>query len=212
MHPSTVPAKRDLSHVEDAPYDDHREPRRTRKTSSLSFPTSFPTAHPVVTTNERRRVNPEALATRLGPEVVAALDALIPAGSSEMPSFQARKSVQERYKIDRRHIYDYFHAKGLRVERCVGASASKTPTRPTADDLIMVGRESVSPTDKVRRSTLRFTSCNYSCTSFAVSGSRRSSHATELPTWHVIFGVGPARGPLLPGSSSDVSSHAGTLS
>ncbi|KII88440.1 hypothetical protein PLICRDRAFT_110375 [Plicaturopsis crispa FD-325 SS-3] len=32
-----------------------------------------------------------------------------------MPSFAARRELQERYDIDRRHIYDYFHSKGLRV-------------------------------------------------------------------------------------------------
>ncbi|OAX42663.1 hypothetical protein K503DRAFT_682857 [Rhizopogon vinicolor AM-OR11-026] len=32
-----------------------------------------------------------------------------------MPSFAARKELQERYNIDRRHIYDYFHSRGLRV-------------------------------------------------------------------------------------------------
>ncbi|EGO05265.1 hypothetical protein SERLA73DRAFT_129118 [Serpula lacrymans var. lacrymans S7.3] len=32
-----------------------------------------------------------------------------------MPSFAVRKELQERYNIDRRHIYDYFHSKGLRV-------------------------------------------------------------------------------------------------
>jgi hypothetical protein len=32
-----------------------------------------------------------------------------------MPSFAVRKELQERYKIDRRHIYDYFHSNGMRV-------------------------------------------------------------------------------------------------
>ncbi|KAF9225394.1 hypothetical protein BS17DRAFT_661456, partial [Gyrodon lividus] len=32
-----------------------------------------------------------------------------------MPSFAVRKELQERYNIDRRHIYDYFHSRGLRV-------------------------------------------------------------------------------------------------
>ncbi|KAG2076825.1 hypothetical protein BDR04DRAFT_1002190 [Suillus decipiens] len=32
-----------------------------------------------------------------------------------MPSFAVRKELQERYNIDRRHVYDYFHSRGLRV-------------------------------------------------------------------------------------------------
>lgn len=64
---------------------------------------------------ERRRVNPESLALRLGPELVRDLDSLIPPGSRDMPSFAARKELQERHKVDRRHIYDYYHSKGLRV-------------------------------------------------------------------------------------------------
>lgn len=66
-------------------------------------------------TFERRRVNPESLALRLGPELVHDLDALVPPGSRDMPSFASRKELQERHKVDRRHIYDYYHSKGLRV-------------------------------------------------------------------------------------------------
>jgi hypothetical protein len=65
--------------------------------------------------HQRRRVNPESLALRLGPELVRDLDALIVSGNMEMPSFAVRKELQERYNIDRRHIYDYFHSRGLRV-------------------------------------------------------------------------------------------------
>lgn len=64
---------------------------------------------------QRRRVNPESLALRLGPDLVRDLDALITPGNTEMPSFAVRKELQERYSIDRRHIYDYFHSRGLRV-------------------------------------------------------------------------------------------------
>ncbi|KAI6112499.1 hypothetical protein EDD16DRAFT_1484655 [Pisolithus croceorrhizus] len=32
-----------------------------------------------------------------------------------MPSFAVRKELQERYNVDRRPIYDYFHRRGLRV-------------------------------------------------------------------------------------------------
>lgn len=65
--------------------------------------------------HQRRRVNPESLALRLGPDLVRDLDALITPGNTEMPSFAVRRELQERYNIDRRHIYDYFHSRGLRV-------------------------------------------------------------------------------------------------
>jgi len=65
----------------------------------------------------KRRVNPDSLASRLEPALVQEMDALILLGNSEMPSFAVRKDLQERYQIDRRHIYDYFHSKGLRVVR-----------------------------------------------------------------------------------------------
>lgn len=63
-----------------------------------------------------RRVNPERLATRLDPRLVAEMDALIVPGA-KMPSFSIRKDFQERYCVDRRHIYDYFHSRGLRVAK-----------------------------------------------------------------------------------------------
>ncbi|KAF9270830.1 hypothetical protein L218DRAFT_848869 [Marasmius fiardii PR-910] len=34
-----------------------------------------------------------------------------------MPSFAIRKELQERYQVDRRHLYDYFHSRGLRVAK-----------------------------------------------------------------------------------------------
>ncbi|KAK2461502.1 hypothetical protein APHAL10511_005965 [Amanita phalloides] len=63
-----------------------------------------------------RRVNPERLATRLDPRLVAEMDAFIVPGA-KMPNFTIRKDFQERYCVDRRHIYDYFHSRGLRVAR-----------------------------------------------------------------------------------------------
>lgn len=63
----------------------------------------------------RRRVNPDSLAVRLGPDLVRDMEALIVPGNIEMPSFAVRKELQERYNVDRRHIYDYFHSRGLRV-------------------------------------------------------------------------------------------------
>ncbi|KAF7794343.1 hypothetical protein EIP86_005477 [Pleurotus ostreatoroseus] len=63
----------------------------------------------------RRRMNPESLAGRLGPELVKELEALLKGGMTEMPPFAVRQEIQQRYGIDRRHIYDWFHNKGLRV-------------------------------------------------------------------------------------------------
>ena len=51
--------------------------------------------------NERRRVNPESLALRLGPDLIRELDAIIPKGSTEMPCFALRKDIQERFNLDR---------------------------------------------------------------------------------------------------------------
>ncbi|KAL1713677.1 hypothetical protein EV715DRAFT_258258 [Schizophyllum commune] len=36
---------------------------------------------------------------------------------AKMPVFEVRKSMQERYSVDRRNIYDYFHSRGLRVSK-----------------------------------------------------------------------------------------------
>lgn len=58
-----------------------------------------------------RRVNPQRLALRLGPDLVAEMEALIVPGA-KMPTFAVRKDFQDRYCVDRRHIYDYFHSRG----------------------------------------------------------------------------------------------------
>ncbi|KAL4067367.1 hypothetical protein V8B97DRAFT_959210 [Scleroderma yunnanense] len=65
--------------------------------------------------NERRRINPQSLALRLPPDLVRDMEALILPGNVEMPSFAVRRELQKRYNVDRRHIYDYFHSRGLRV-------------------------------------------------------------------------------------------------
>lgn len=65
--------------------------------------------------NHRRRVNPASLASRLGPDLVKELESLLAPGMTEMPSFAARQAIQKKYNIDRRHIYDWYHTKGLRV-------------------------------------------------------------------------------------------------
>jgi len=59
-----------------------------------------------------RRVNPQRLALRLGPDLVAEMEALIVPGA-KMPTFAVRKDFQDRYCVDRRHIYDYFHSRGM---------------------------------------------------------------------------------------------------
>ncbi|KAI0274912.1 hypothetical protein BC834DRAFT_850298 [Gloeopeniophorella convolvens] len=63
---------------------------------------------------QRRRVNPESLAARLGPELVAEMEKHIIPGSIEMPPFSVRRDIQVKFGIDRRHIYDFFHSRGLR--------------------------------------------------------------------------------------------------
>ena len=79
----------------------------------------------------RKRVNIDSLASRLGPEVVGELEALVVPGSKEMPSFTARQAIQKRYNVNRRHIYDWYHTKGLRVTReDARVAAASTPVRP----------------------------------------------------------------------------------
>lgn len=86
---------------------------------------------PVDYASERRRVNPESLALRLGSVLVRDLDALVPPGSREIPSFELRKVVQQRHNIDRRHVYDYYHSKGLRVMKEGSATTSKHTVQAT---------------------------------------------------------------------------------
>ncbi|KAJ7755049.1 hypothetical protein DFH07DRAFT_822724 [Mycena maculata] len=63
-----------------------------------------------------RRIDPDRLAVRLGPELVSDMDAFIVPGA-KMPSFQTRQALVVKYNVDRRHIYDYFHSRGLRVAK-----------------------------------------------------------------------------------------------
>lgn len=71
---------------------------------------------------QRRRVNPESLAARLGPELVAEMEKHIIPGSIEMPPFSVRRDIQVKFGIDRRHIYDFFHSRGL---RCLSEKAMR---------------------------------------------------------------------------------------
>ncbi|KAJ7597306.1 hypothetical protein C8J56DRAFT_315226 [Mycena floridula] len=64
-----------------------------------------------------RRIDPERLATRLDPEMVREMEAYIAVPGASMPSWAIRKDLQDRYGVDRRPIYDYFHSRGLRVAK-----------------------------------------------------------------------------------------------
>ncbi|KAJ7508687.1 hypothetical protein B0H11DRAFT_1966262 [Mycena galericulata] len=63
-----------------------------------------------------RRIDPDRLAVRLGPELTSEMDAFIVPGA-KMPTFQVRQELVKKYGVDRRHIYDYFHSRGLRVAK-----------------------------------------------------------------------------------------------
>ncbi|KAJ7492219.1 hypothetical protein FB451DRAFT_1217448 [Mycena latifolia] len=75
---------------------------------------------PMANTNDGkikpRRIDPDRLAIRLGPELVGEMDAYIVPGA-KMPTFQIRQELVTKYNVDRRHIYDYFHSRGLRVAK-----------------------------------------------------------------------------------------------
>lgn len=90
------------------------EHKRLRNSLSLA---DSPMSTPGSNSLTKRRVNPESLAMRLGPQLVNELEALLQPGATEMPPFHVRQAIQKRYNIDRRHIYDWFHSKGLRVTK-----------------------------------------------------------------------------------------------
>ncbi|KAF4604753.1 hypothetical protein EYR40_003534 [Pleurotus pulmonarius] len=98
-----------------------------------------------------RRVDPERLACRLDPNLVQDMEILIAQGS-RMPPFEIRKELQERYKVDRRHIYDYFHSRGMRVAKedkhrnlsRRRAMLSKTKPQPTFYSSTDISSESTS--------------------------------------------------------------------
>jgi hypothetical protein len=85
--------------------------------SSESDQSSLPTGEEL--RQKTRRVNPQRLALRLGPDLVAEMEALIVPGA-KMPTFAVRKDFQDRYCVDRRHIYDYFHSRGALIVLFVG--------------------------------------------------------------------------------------------
>ncbi|KAF5393395.1 hypothetical protein D9757_000699 [Collybiopsis confluens] len=66
--------------------------------------------------NKTRRINPYKLAERLPDGLVQEMETFITPGAI-MPTFEVRKELQIRYQVDRRHLYDYFHSRGLRVAK-----------------------------------------------------------------------------------------------
>ncbi|KAJ7904890.1 hypothetical protein B0H13DRAFT_2334545 [Mycena leptocephala] len=81
-------------------------------------PSEFDERPPAASTSDSkpkvsRRIDPDC---RLGPELVNEMDAFIVPGA-KMPSFQIRQQFVKKYNVDRRHIYDYFHSRGLRVAK-----------------------------------------------------------------------------------------------
>ncbi len=112
---TTIPAKRSASPDTGVPY-------RLSRSMTAEIPHSkhllFDTFElPPPPPSNKRRVNPDSLAIRLGPELVAELESFVQPGVVEMPSFAIRQEIQIRYNVDRRHIYDWFHSKGLRVTK-----------------------------------------------------------------------------------------------
>ncbi|KAJ7116805.1 hypothetical protein C8R43DRAFT_1137839 [Mycena crocata] len=85
--------------------------KRRRQPSECELPANISTDR-----TKPRRIDPDRLAVRLGPEMVAEMDAFIVPGA-KMPSFQVRQELVTKYNVDRRHIYDYFHSRGLRVAK-----------------------------------------------------------------------------------------------
>ncbi|KAF7347476.1 hypothetical protein MVEN_01503800 [Mycena venus] len=97
----------------------------TRNDSASTSPLLFNLLKPNSTLQEAqtdskpkvpRRIDPDRLAIRLGPELTAEMDAYIVPGA-KMPSFEIRQGFVKKYNVDRRHIYDYFHSRGLRVAK-----------------------------------------------------------------------------------------------
>lgn len=52
------------------------------------------------------------LAERLPDGLVKEMETFIKPGAI-MPNFDVRKELQIRYQVDRRHLYDYFHSRGV---------------------------------------------------------------------------------------------------
>ncbi|KAG7452120.1 uncharacterized protein BT62DRAFT_1071297 [Guyanagaster necrorhizus] len=97
------------------------QPTASKKRKRTSQQNELPDAEAILPdgaddSTKSRRVNPHHLAARLGPDLVREMEVHIKPGAY-MPSFPIRKDLQERYNVDRRHLYDYFHSRGLRVAK-----------------------------------------------------------------------------------------------
>jgi hypothetical protein len=103
---------------------------------------------------QRRRVNPESLAARLGPELVAEMEKHIVPGSIEMPPFSVRRDIQIKFGIDRRHIYDFFHSRGL---RCLNEKATRNSYPEVSQFTPIVGTSEFSwNTDKISKARPKY--------------------------------------------------------
>ncbi|KAI0783381.1 hypothetical protein C8Q75DRAFT_726184 [Abortiporus biennis] len=51
-----------------------------------------------------------------------------------MPSFAERQAIQKKFNIDRRHIYDWYHTKGLRVSTKERTPAQQKPEPEKHDE------------------------------------------------------------------------------
>ncbi|KAI0682552.1 hypothetical protein BC835DRAFT_1477790, partial [Cytidiella melzeri] len=60
-------------------------------------------------------MNPDSLAFRLGSDLIKELKGLLQPGMTEMPPFSVQQKIQKKYDVDRRHVYNWFHNRGLRV-------------------------------------------------------------------------------------------------
>lgn len=99
----------------EASISDQRQPSLQRQTRGSS--PSFPSSVSLPSLQRPRRVNPDVLVNRLPAGLVADMDKLVREDPHTMPSYAVRKELQERYDIDRRPIYEYFHAHGCRMIR-----------------------------------------------------------------------------------------------
>lgn len=117
LSPSLKRTRSNTSQEEHDFTPDTKQKPRGRKSlpGALSLSTSATSVDTPSNAAIRRRMNPDSLAGRLGPDLVKELESLLKPGMTEMPSFTVRQEIQQRYNIDRRHVYDWFHNKGLRV-------------------------------------------------------------------------------------------------
>lgn len=104
------PADRDISFSGSSLHHSSTR-KRTRKSDATTCEETLISCDYPEDNHKTRRVNPQRLAARLAPELVAEMEAYIVPGA-KMPNFTVRKDFQERYCVDRRHIYDYFHSRG----------------------------------------------------------------------------------------------------